>query len=155
MPSWSLCQVLFTWPSGCNSGTNSSRTRWWSRWSSLCLMYPPCYDSAFMLLCMFAKSLQSCPTLCDPVDCRSPGSSDHAELILLMWIHDTLSNAHILSMISESTCVVGQQEQYLVCGPHHWQVLLNNCNSPVWVHKTWNLKGPTRQIFSRWMGFNT
>ena len=23
---------------------------------------------------MHAKSLQSCPTLCDPVDCRSPGS---------------------------------------------------------------------------------
>ena len=33
--------------------------------------------------------------------------------------------------------------------------LLNNCNPWVWVHKTWNLKGPTRQIFSRWLRFNT
>ena len=25
--------------------------------------------------CVYAKSLQSCPTLCNPVDCSSPGSS--------------------------------------------------------------------------------
>ena len=27
--------------------------------------------------CVCAKSLQSCPTLCDPVDCSPPGSSVH------------------------------------------------------------------------------
>ena len=27
-----------------------------------------------------AKSLQSCPTLCDPVDCSPPGSSVHGIL---------------------------------------------------------------------------
>ena len=86
MPSWSLCQVLFTWPSGYNSGTSSSRTRWWSRWPSLCLMYsPPCYDNAFMLLCMFGKSLQSCPTLCDPMDCRTAGSSVHGIVQAEYW----------------------------------------------------------------------
>ena len=26
-----------------------------------------------------AKSLQSCQTLCDPVDCSSPGSSVHGD----------------------------------------------------------------------------
>ena len=26
-----------------------------------------------------AKSLQSCPALCDPMDCRSPGSSVHRD----------------------------------------------------------------------------
>ena len=27
-------------------------------------------------MCMHAKSLPSCPTLCDPMDCTLPGSSD-------------------------------------------------------------------------------
>ena len=30
--------------------------------------------------CIHAKSLQSCPTLCDPVDCSPPGSSFHGIL---------------------------------------------------------------------------
>ena len=30
---------------------------------------------------MHAKSLQSCPTLCDPVDCSWPGSSVHGILL--------------------------------------------------------------------------
>ena len=35
-----------------------------------------------------AKSLQSCPTLCDPMDCSSPGSSVHRILQarILEWI---------------------------------------------------------------------
>ena len=28
-------------------------------------------------MCESAKSLQSCPTLCDPMDCSPPGSSVH------------------------------------------------------------------------------
>ena len=31
-------------------------------------------------MCMHAKSLQSCATLCDPVDCSPPGSSVHGIL---------------------------------------------------------------------------
>ena len=31
-------------------------------------------------LCVCAKLLQSCPTLCDPVDCNPPGSSVHGIL---------------------------------------------------------------------------
>ena len=30
--------------------------------------------------CMHAKLLQSCPTLCDPMDCSPPGSSVHGIL---------------------------------------------------------------------------
>ena len=30
--------------------------------------------------CMHAKSLQSCPTLCDPMDCSPPGYSVHGIL---------------------------------------------------------------------------
>ena len=35
-----------------------------------------------------AKSLQSCPTLCDPMDCRHPGSSIHGifQARVLKWV---------------------------------------------------------------------
>ena len=32
---------------------------------------------SFSSVCMHAKSLQSCPALCDPMDSSPPGSSDH------------------------------------------------------------------------------
>ena len=34
-------------------------------------------DLAIMKIAAAAKSLQSCPTLCNPMDCNLPGSSDH------------------------------------------------------------------------------
>ena len=39
-------------------------------------------------LCKHAKSLQSCPTLCDPTDCSLPGSSVHGILQagILEWV---------------------------------------------------------------------
>ena len=38
--------------------------------------------------CMHAKSLHSCPTLCDPMDCSPPGSSVHEVLQarILEWV---------------------------------------------------------------------
>ena len=38
--------------------------------------------------CMRAKSLQSCPTLCDPMDCSPPGSSVHGilQVRILKWV---------------------------------------------------------------------
>ena len=38
--------------------------------------------------CVHTKSLQSCPTLCDPIDCSSPGSSVHGILQarILEWV---------------------------------------------------------------------
>ena len=37
----------------------------------------------YMMVC--AKSLQLCPTLCDPVDCSLPGSSVHGILQAKIW----------------------------------------------------------------------
>ena len=39
-------------------------------------------------MCVHAKSLQSCPTLCDPVDCSLPESSVHGILQarILEWV---------------------------------------------------------------------
>ena len=42
-----------------------------------------------------AKSLQSCPTLCDPIDCSLPGFSVHGILQArtLEWVAISFSNA--------------------------------------------------------------
>ena len=43
--------------------------------------------SLIMCVCVHANLLQSCLTLCDPMDCSLPGSSVHGamKLILLGW----------------------------------------------------------------------
>ena len=33
----------------------------------------------YIYVCVHAKLLQSCPTLCDPMDCSSPGCSVHGD----------------------------------------------------------------------------
>ena len=42
-----------------------------------------------------AKSLQSCPTLCDPIDCSLPGSavSGILQARMLEWVAISFSNA--------------------------------------------------------------
>ena len=47
------------------------------------------------MLCMHAKSLQSCPTLCNPTDSSPPGSSVHGILQarILEWVAVSFSNA--------------------------------------------------------------
>ena len=49
-----------------------------------------------------AKSLQSCPTLCDPMDSSPPGSSVHRILQarILEWVAISFSNACMLSRFS-------------------------------------------------------
>ena len=49
----------------------------WHSWltSSSYLLIPP----IFILFFMHAKSLQTCLTLCAPMDCRPPGSSVHGD----------------------------------------------------------------------------
>ena len=46
--------------------------------------------------CTYAKSLQSCLTLCDPVDCSAPRSSVHGILQarILEWVAISSSTSH-------------------------------------------------------------
>ena len=48
-----------------------------------------------MCMCVHAKSLQSCQTLCDPMDCSLPGSSVHGILQarILEWVAMPCSRA--------------------------------------------------------------
>ena len=52
-----------------------------------------------------AKSLQSCPTLCDPMDCNPPGSSVHGILQarILEWVARPSSRGS--SQPRDQTCV--------------------------------------------------
>ena len=55
--------------------------------------------------CMSAKSLQSCPTFCDPMDCSLPGSSAHGVLQpkILEWTAMPFSTGS--SWPTDRTCV--------------------------------------------------
>ena len=59
-------------------------TRGAQLWSCPSSSYKPCLVQAWV----HAKSLQLCPTLCDPMDCSLPGSSVHGILQarILEWV---------------------------------------------------------------------
>ena len=70
-----------------------------SSWFSLGRLNLSNYFSISHRLCILftyaAKSLQSCPTLCDPMDCSLPGFSVHVILQArtLEWVAISFSNA--------------------------------------------------------------
>ena len=72
------------WSFSCTAGITyylitfqTSRTKVW-----------PLFSFCFCNLCLCAKLLQLCPTLCDPVNCSLPGSSVHGILQarILEWL---------------------------------------------------------------------
>ena len=60
------------------------------KWYLCCLVYSNNSETVFV-----AKSLQSCPTLCDPIDASPPGSPIHGILQArtLEWVAISFSNA--------------------------------------------------------------
>ena len=70
------------------------------------------------LMCVCAKLLQSCPTLCNPVDCSLPGSSVHGILQarILEWVampsSRASSRARDQTHISYVSCI-GRRVLYL------------------------------------------
>ena len=56
-------------------------------------------------VCVYAKSLQSCPTLWDPMDCSPPGSSVHGILLarILEWV--AMSSSRGSSRPRDQTCI--------------------------------------------------
>ena len=61
----------------------------------------------FTYACMHVKSLQSCPTLCDPMDGSPPGSSVHwiLQARILEWI-DTLSSKESSQLREGTHCLL-------------------------------------------------
>ena len=57
------------------------------------------------LICMCAKWLQSCVTLCDPMDCSQPGSSVHAIRQARITEWDAISFSRGSSQPWDQTCI--------------------------------------------------
>ena len=60
-------------------------------------------------------STQSCPTLCDPMDCSTPGLSVHRQLPEFTWIHvhwvgDVIQPSHPLSSPSPPAFDISQHQ---------------------------------------------
>ena len=56
----------------------------------------------------FSSVTQSCPTLCDPMDCSTPGFPVHHQLLELTqthvhWVDDAIQPPHLLSSLSPPT----------------------------------------------------
>ena len=61
----------------------------------------------------FSSVSQSCPTLCDPIDCSTPGLPVHHQLLeftqtLVHWVGDAIQPSHPLSSPSPSTFNLSQ-----------------------------------------------
>ena len=58
-----------------------------------------------VFVCVHVKSLQSCPTLCNPMDCSPPGSSVHGILLarILEWV--SMSSSRASSRPRDQTCI--------------------------------------------------
>ena len=62
----------------------------------------------------FSSVTQSCPTLCDPMDCSMPGLPVHCQLLeftqtLVCWISDAIQPSHPLSSPSPPAFTLSQQ----------------------------------------------
>ena len=95
------------WTVACQ--TSLSSTISWSllRFMSIELMMPSnhCILCGPILLCVCTKSLQSCLTLCDAMDCSPPGSSVHGILQawILKWV--AMPSSRGSSWLRDQTCI--------------------------------------------------
>ena len=63
----------------------------------------------------FSSGTQSCPTLCDPMDCSTPGFPVHHQLLEftqthVYWISDAIQPSHPLSFLSPPTFNLSQHQ---------------------------------------------
>ena len=63
----------------------------------------------------FSSVAQSCPTLCDPMDCSTPGLPVHHQLLELAqthvhWVGDAIQPSHFLSSPSPPTFNLSQHQ---------------------------------------------
>ena len=96
-------------------------------------------NSVVTFLCLqFSAVTQSCPTLCDPMDCRMPGFPVHRrppELTqtYIHWVGDGIQPSHPLSSPSPSAVTLSQHQglSQWACSSHQVSVLLSVFSS-IW-----------------------
>ena len=89
---------------------SSLRTEMWAAWSLW-----------VKVLCC-AKSLQSCLTLCDPMDCSPPGCSVHGILQarMLKWVAMTSSNSRVHFAVKMGSSIFSQHHADRTLGSSKW-----------------------------------
>ena len=88
-------------------------------------------------LCCCSSVTQSCPTLCDPMDCSTPGFpvlhclTEFAETHV-HWVSDTLQQPHPLSSPSPPSLNLSQHQGLLftlsIRWPKYWSFSMGPCN---------------------------
>ena len=68
----------------------------------------------------FSSVAQSCPTLCDPMDCSTPGLPVHHQFLELTWTHvhwvgDAIQPSHSLSSPSPPAFNLSQHQSLFQC----------------------------------------
>ena len=114
--------------------------------------------------CMYAKTLQSCPTLCDPVDCNQPGSSIHGilqERILEWGVAMPFSRSSSWPR-NQTSCLLHWQADSLPLTPpgkHKNKHVLRSKKKKATTIKTrtemgnkWNRRAACRVVFDGCMG---
>ena len=103
----------------------------------------PSWGCSLYYLCMYARSLQLCLILCDPMDCNPPGSSVHGILQarILEWVAIPFSrgssqlglNPHLLHWQAESCPLshLGSPKVKLL-GTQLYLTLCNPMDSSLW-----------------------
>ena len=74
--------ILITVQTGSQTSNNPAPVKvcLWSHWSRKALGFQACARQ-------FSSVIQSCPTLCDPMDCSTPGLPVHHQLLELTQAH--------------------------------------------------------------------
>ena len=90
--------------------------------------HPPVSESWMLPLLpsvQFSSVAQSCPTLCDPMDCSTPGLPVHRVLqefiqIHVHWVSDAVQPSHPLSSPSPPTFNLSQHQVQWVSSYTRW-----------------------------------
>ena len=114
--------------------SDSVRSHGWQPTRLPCLWDSPGKNTAvgchFLLQCMKVKSesevAQSCPTLCDPMDCSLPGSSTHGIFQARVWSGVLLPSSIYMSVLLSQ--FVPSSPSHLVSTGH--SLHLHQSNSP-------------------------
>ena len=62
---------------------------------------------------------QSCPTLCNPIDCSLPGSSVHGifQARILQWVATSFSNCRTVIKVERSSWLISGGRGEMICMP--------------------------------------
>ena len=102
--------------------------------NQLTVLYCPCSNQWFPP--QFSSVAQSCPTLCSPMDCSTPGLPVHYQLPELAqthvhWVGDAIQPSHPLSSPSPPALSLSQHQvfssesAFLIRWPKYWSFSFN------------------------------